>query len=86
VQPLEVTLRPDRTLLLRDQEACGPASVVSREQLVERIRAKRARLPGQPVVIAADKGSRYEDVLAILDLLRRNGTGKVGLLARPAGA
>ncbi len=82
-QPLEVTLRNDRSLLLRDQEAGGAAVVVSREQLVERVRAKQARQQPQPVVIAADKGSRYEDVLAILDLLQRNGAKRVGLLARP---
>jgi len=33
-------------------------------------------------VIAADKSARYEDVLAVLDLLQRNGVRKVGLLAR----
>ena len=37
----------------------------------------------QPVVIAADKNARYEDVLSVLDLLQRNGVKKVGLLARP---
>ena len=81
--PLEVTLRTDRTLWLVDQQAATPAVQVSREELVQRIRAKQARLPGQPVVIAADKSARYEDVLGVLDLLQRNGAQKVGLLARP---
>jgi len=39
----------------------------------------------QPVVIAADRSARYEDVLGVLDLLQRNGVRKVGLLARPPG-
>lgn len=81
-QPLEVTLRHDHTLLLQDRQAGGPAIAVSRDELVERIRAKQAKLPDQPVVIAADKEARYEDVLAVLDLLQRNGARKVGLLAR----
>jgi biopolymer transport protein TolR len=50
---------------------------------VARIRAKQAKLPDQPVVIAADRAARYEDVLGVLDLLQRNGVRKVGLLARP---
>ena len=84
--PLEVTLRNDRTLWLTDQQAATPAVQVSREELVQRIRAKQARLPGQPVVIAADRNARYEDVLGVLDLLQRNGAQKVGLLARPPGS
>jgi len=82
-QPLEVTLRTDGTLILRDQQAGGPVVQVSRDELVARIRAKQQRLPDQPVVIAADRAARYEDVLGVLDLLQRNGVRKVGLLARP---
>ena len=84
-QPLEVTLKNDRTLTLRDAQAGGAAFNVSRDELIERIRAKQARLPDQPVVIAADRNARYEDVLALLDLLQRNGAKRVGLLARPPG-
>lgn len=83
-QPLEVLLRADKTLLLTDRERGGAAVVVSRDELVARIRAKQAARPDQPVVIAADRSARYEDVLAILDVLQRNGAKKVGLLARPA--
>jgi biopolymer transport protein TolR len=82
-QPMEVTLRTDGTLTLRDQQAGGGAFAVSRDELVARIRAKQAKLPDQPVVIAADRAARYEDVLGVLDLLQRNGVRKVGLLARP---
>ena len=82
-QPLEVTLRTDGTLILRDQQAGGAVVQLSRDELVARIRAKQQKLPDQPVVIAADKAARYEDVLGVLDLLQRNGVRKVGLLARP---
>jgi biopolymer transport protein TolR len=84
--PLEVTLRTDQTLWLRDQQAATPAVQVSRDDLVARIRAKQARVADQAVVIAADKSARYEDVLGVLDLLQRNGVRKVGLLARPPGS
>ena len=85
VQPLEVTLRTDMSLMLRDQAANTPAVRVTREDLVARILARQAKQE-QPVVVAADKGARYEDVLGVLDLLQRNGVKKDGLLARPAGS
>ena len=85
VQPLEVTLRTDMSLMLRDQSTNSPAVRVTREDLVARIVARQAKQE-QPVVVAADKGARYEDVLGVLDLLQRNGVKKVGLLARPAGS
>jgi biopolymer transport protein TolR len=85
-QPFEVTLRSDLSLMLRDQAvANSPAVRISREDLVARIVARQAKQE-QPVVIAADKGARYEDVLGVLDLLQRNGVKKVGLLARPPGS
>ena len=81
VLPLEVTLRNDQ-LWLRDQAANTPSTRVSRDELIARVLAKQGRQE-QPVVIAADKNARYEDVRSILDLLQRNGVKKVGLLARP---
>jgi biopolymer transport protein TolR len=84
-QPFEVTLRSDMTLMLRDQASNTPAVRVTREELVARIVARQAKRE-QPVVIAADKGARYDDVLDVLDLLQRKGVKKVGLLARPPGS
>jgi biopolymer transport protein TolR len=81
-QPLEVTLRSDQSLWLRDQATNAPAVRVSRDQLVAQVLAKQ-KVAERPVVIAADKNARYEEVLQLLDLLQRNGVRKVGLLARP---
>ncbi len=84
-KPLEVTLRADQSLWLRDLAGSASAVRVDRNELVARVLEKQKRAE-QPVVIAADKNSRYEDVLLVLDLLQRNGVKKVGLLARsPAG-
>ena len=82
-QPLRVTLNADGTLALLDQQAGSAEASLSRDGVVARIRAKQAKLPDQPVVIAADRNARYEDVLGVLDLLQQNGIRKVGLLARP---
>jgi len=82
-QPLQVTLNADRTLTLQDKQAGKTEERLSRETVVARIRAKQEKLPDQPVVIAADKNARYEEVLGLLDLLQQSGIRKVGLLARP---
>lgn len=82
-QPLEVTLRIDGTLSLRDLATGAPAVRVSRDELVSRLRQAQATRPDQAVVIAADRAARYEEVLNVLDLLQRNGLRRVGLLARP---
>jgi biopolymer transport protein TolR len=84
MQPLEVSLGPNKTLTLFDQATKAPAARVTREQLVIRVLDKQNKGGEQPVVIKADKSARYEDVIDVLDLLQRNGVKKVGLLARPA--
>ena len=83
VQPLEVTLRTDQSLWLRDGATGAAPLRLSRDELVARVRQAQAARAEQPVVIAADRSARYEDVLGVLDLLQRNGVRKVGLLARP---
>ena len=85
VQPLEVTLRTDQSLWLRAGATGAPPLRLSRDELVARVRQAQAARAEQPVVIAADRSARYEDVLGVLDLLQRNGVRKVGLLARPPG-
>jgi len=82
-QPLEVTLQKDG-INLRDRQLNTPDQRVSREDLIARVLAKQQQ-GEQPVVIAADRNAKYEDVLAILDALQRNGVKRVGLLARPPG-
>jgi biopolymer transport protein TolR len=81
VAPLEVSLRTDQSLWLREG-AAAPARV-SRSELLTRVKDRQARNPDQAVVIAADRSVRYEDVIGVLDLLQRNGVSKVGLLLRP---
>jgi biopolymer transport protein ExbD len=55
---------------------------VTLDSLVEQVRAIQAGRE-QPVVIDADKGSRYEEVIGVLDKLQQGGVKRVGLLARP---
>ena len=81
LSPLEITIRPGQTLLLRE----GPATPVrvSQSELVSRIKERQDKNPDQPVVIRASGSIPYRDVIAIVDLLQSNNVRKVGLLAQP---
>jgi biopolymer transport protein TolR len=80
--PLEVVIRADGTLTLRDRDKAGTEQTVSRIQLVEIIKQKQSENADQPVVIAADKSVRYEEVMNVMDVLQQQHVKKVGLLAR----
>jgi biopolymer transport protein TolR len=83
VAPLEVEIRKDNSLHLRDREKSNAARKVSQEELVEAVREQQERNPEQAVVISADKSVRYEEVLKVMDVLQSNQVKKVGLLAKP---
>src|SRR5207302_217174 len=81
--PLEITIRADRSLWLRDMSMNETAARrVTRDDLIARIRARQRDNKDQGVVIAGDKSVRYEEVINIIDLLQQNQITKVGLLAR----
>jgi biopolymer transport protein TolR len=83
VAPLEVTIRADRSLWLRDRAAGNADRKTSRDDLVAAIRQKQTRNPDQAVVIAADKDVQYGAVLEVMDMLQQNQVRKIGLLAKP---
>jgi len=83
VAPLEVEIRKDNSLHLRDLEKSNVARKVSREELVDAVKEQQERNPEQSVVISADKSVRYEEVLKVMDVLQSNQVKKVGLLAKP---
>jgi len=82
-QPLEVIVKADGKLLLREREKSGAERAVTLEALLALIKQKQATNPEQPVVIAADQNVLYGKVLEVMDILQRNQVKKVGLLARP---
>ncbi len=85
VQPLEVSIRSDKSIWLRDRSQGSNEHKVTRGDLVKAIREKQKTNPEQAVVIAADKDVRYEAVLEVMDTLQQNQVRKVGLLAKPRG-
>ena len=82
VAPLEVIIKADGSLTLHDRDKPGTEQTISRAQLVEVIKQKQAQNAEQPVVIAADKSVRYEEVMNVMDILQQQQVKKVGLLAR----
>ena len=85
MQPMEVGIQGDGTLLFRDRARSMQERKVTRDELLAAIRQKQEKSPDQAVVIAADKDVRYESVLEVMDMLQQNRVSKVGLLAKPRG-
>jgi len=86
--PLEVIVKEDRSLIVRDRDAKGAVQQerrVGKDELAGIIKEKQARNPEQPVVISADKSVRYEAVLEIMDELQKQAVKRVGLSVKPAG-
>jgi len=80
--PLEVIIKADGSLTLRDRAKSAVEQKVDINQLIEAIKQKQAENAEQPVVIAADKSVRYEEVIKVMDILQQNQVQKVGLLAQ----
>jgi len=83
INALRIRVNPDKSIVLIDESASTKQQVrASLDSLVFQVLAIQAGRD-QPVVIDADKGSRYEDVIGVLDRLQLGGVKRVGLLARP---
>ncbi len=80
--PLEVIIKADGGLTLRDRAKSNTEQKVDRKQLIDAIKQKQAQNADQPVVIADDKNVRYEEVIKVMDILQQNQVQKVGLLAQ----
>jgi len=82
--PLEVVIKADTSLLLRERDKGSTAEKpVSTQQLVAALKERQAKSPDTPVVIAADKDVRYDAVLKVMDELQRADIHRVGLLVKP---
>jgi len=83
--PLEVVIKADASLLLRERSKTAASErAVSTAELVSALQQKQKTHPDQAVVIAADKDVRYEEVLKVMDELQKQNVRKVGLLVKPA--
>ena len=82
VEPLEITVKADGAMEMRDRALGGATVTVGRMELAQRIKEAQARHPDQPVLIAGDKNAKYEAVLNVMDELQRAQVAKIGLLVQ----
>ena len=91
VVPLEIYVKTDQGLLVRQRDARGSVvneQSLSRAQLPGFIKTLRTKSGGADaelsVLIGGDKNARYEAVLQVMDELRKHGVQKVGLQVKTA--
>ncbi len=80
--PLEVIIKKDTTLALRDHASGGKESSVSLDELIAILKVRQKKQTEQAVVISADRNVRYEEVINIMDMLQQQHIQKVGLLTQ----
>ena len=81
--PIYVNLNKDKSITVVDKST---PSARSQNASFDNVAAQVQSMLGgmeRPVVIQADKGAQYDDVIRILDRLQLAGVKRVGLLARP---
>jgi biopolymer transport protein TolR len=80
---IEVIIGGDEKLQLRiDKKEPEPVALA---QLAPRVRSLQGGRAEVPVVISADKGVRYEQVVRAMDTLQRAGIKRVGLSVKQGG-
>jgi biopolymer transport protein TolR len=55
-------------------------------QLAARVNALQGGASNAPVIIAADRSVRYEQVVKVMDTLQKAGVQRVGLAVKATGA
>lgn len=78
-QVIEVIVYPDSRLSLRQGKDMNPVDLPG---LVAAVKTAQGEKADTPVVIAADKDVRYEDVVNVLKLLQSADVPRVGLALR----
>ncbi|HEY3565865.1 MAG TPA: biopolymer transporter ExbD, partial [Casimicrobiaceae bacterium] len=79
--PIFVNLATDKTISVEDKQSKRKVNV-SLDTVASQVQSFLGGAE-RPVVISADKGAQYDNVIAILDRLQLAGIKRVGLLARP---
>ena len=85
--PLEIIVKEDQKLVVRERDGAGRLvneQQVSRAELTQIVKSRVAKSPDLSVLIAGDKNVRYEAVLNVMDDLRSQSVPRVGLQVKPA--
>ena len=85
-QPIEVIVKADGKLALRDRAAASPKeTAVTRDTLISTVRELQAGDASRPLVVAGDKAVRYEEITKVVGALQNNGFTRIGLLVEQSG-
>ncbi len=87
VVPLEILVKDDQSLIVREKDSGGRViseQPVTRAMLAKIIKDRQAKNPELSVLIAGDKNVRYEAVLNVMDALHSAAVTRVGLQVKPA--
>jgi len=82
--PIEVTLKEDGDLSVKDRGGNNLERSISQAELGAVVKGIQRQRPDAPVVIAADKNVRYEAVMNLMSALQQARVARIGLLAKPA--
>ena len=81
--PIEVTVKADGSLSMRDGGSATQGKL-PRATLVNRV-LELQKVKDRPVVIAADRNVKYDEVVGLLGALHAQGVKRVGLVAKEGG-
>jgi len=87
VVPLEVYVKSDQTLMVRERDRAGAVvseRTVGRNELASVLKNIHAKNTELSVLVGGDKNARYESVLQVMDELRKQGVQRVGLQVKLA--
>ena len=82
IVPIEVFVKADQGLVVRERDAAGAIvreRSLTRAELAGFLKGVKGKSGELAVLIGGDKSVRYEAVLGVMDELRRQGVQKVGL-------
>lgn len=83
---IQVSLKPDATATLKIGGAKGGATqsvtTASRTELIASLRELHGANPDMPLMIAADKEIKYDEVIQVLSEAKKIGIARVGLATR----
>lgn len=74
--PVVLTIKKDGQIEL-------DGKLLQRDTMLADVKAQLEKSPERPVVIAADKNVKYDEVIGVMDVLKTNKIDKVGLLLKP---
>lgn len=74
--PVVLTIKKDGNIEL-------DGKLLKRDTMLIDVKAQLEKAPDRPVVIAADKNVKYDEVIGVMDVLKTNKIDKVGLLLKP---